>query len=231
MYVAICLSGVPRNTYFPTWIGKICEKYNTKVFVNYWLPHQDFLQHSNTPGPRDAYILDENIYRYPNSESFFTTNNWSEMKPTFEDLYSQVEHGQRVRSDLGVISMFYSLYRAQLMAEEYEKNNKIEFGIVIRSRMDTFVKQGKWDYDLSKFDVNNTLYYPDYNVNTCNDHWGLSSSQIMRVYGRVYENLVELTRKAGYWPERMLAAQLGSNIECKLVDFIGLPRFVGGPME
>lgn len=231
MYVAVCISGVPRNCYFPTWVGKICQKYNTKVFVNYWKPHADFLQHSNTPGPRDAYVLDENIYKYPNTESFFSQNDWDEMKPVFEDIFSKVELGQRVRNDLGVISMFYSLYQAQLMAEKYEQEHKIVFGVVIRSRMDTFVKAGQWDYDLTKFDLNNTLYYPDYNVNTCNDHWGFSSSEIMKKYGRVYENIVELTKKSGYWPERMLAAQLGPEIKCKTIDFVGLPRFVGGPME
>lgn len=231
MNLAICVSGVPRNTYFPVWIGKLCEKYNTKVFVNYWTPHEDFLVHSNTPGPRHSYTLDENIYKYPNSESFFTTNDWNERKPIFEEIFSKVECGHRVRSDLGVISMFYSLYKAQLMAEEYEHNNNLEFDVVIRTRMDTFVKKGVWDYDLTKFNVENTLYYPDYNVNTCNDHWGLSSSRIMRSYGRVYENIIELTKRVGYWPERMLAAQLGDEIECKTIDFVGLPRFVSAEME
>jgi len=231
MYVAVCLSGVPRNSYFPKWVGKLCEKYNTKVFVNYWAPHPDFLEHSNTPAPREAYVLDENIYRYPNTESFFTKNNWDEMKPEFTKIFDEIPVGARIRRDLGVISMFYSVYRAQLMAEEYERQNKIEFGVVIRSRMDTYVKVGKWDYDLSVFDLNNKLYHPDYNVNYCNDHWGLSNSQVMRKYARVYENIIPLVNKVAYYPERMLVEQLGPEIELKTIDFVGLPRFISGEGE
>jgi hypothetical protein len=231
MYVAVCVSGVPRNSYYPRWIGKLGERYNTKVFINYWQPHDDFLVHSNTPAPRNGYVLDESIYKYPNSETFFTVNDWNYMKPEFQKIFDQIPVGARIRNDLGVISMFYGIYRAQLMAEEYEKQNNIRFGIVFRTRMDTYVKVGKWDYDLTKFDVNSTLYHPDYNVNYCNDHWGFSNGDIMEKYGRVYENILPLVNKVAYYPERMVVEQLGPEVELKMVDFVGLPRFIGGEGE
>ena len=231
MNVAICISGVPRNSYFPTWVGKLCSKYNTKVFVNYWLPHDDFLTHSNTPSPRNAFVLDENIYRYPNAETFFTTNNWDEKKPEFQEIFDKIPVGARIRNDLGVISMYYSIYRAQLMAEEYEANNNMEFDVIIRTRMECYVKIGKWDYDLSKFDLNDCLYHPDYNVNYCNDHWGIGNRKIMAKYGRVYENILPLVNKVAYYPERMLVEQLGENVKLEMIDFIGFPRFISVPGE
>ena len=84
---------------------------------------------------------------------------------------------------------------------------------------------------MTKFDVNSTLYHPDYNVNYCNDHWGFSNGDIMAKYGRIYENIIPLVNKVAYYPERMVVEQLGPEVELKMVDFVGLPRFIGGEGE
>jgi hypothetical protein len=226
MKVAICISGIPRNLYYTTWIKKLSQKYNVKVFVNYWCPHEDFLQHSNTPGPRDSYQFDEETYRFQNVESFFSHNDWEEMKPEFEAIYNSIDLSAKIyRRDLGIISMFYSMMKAQDLCNEYEEKN-VPFDYVIRSRMDVFIRGGKFDYDLSKFDVDKKIYYPDYNHHYMNDHFAIMSSDTAKIYGNAYKETANLANTVQYWPERMLAHHLEKNgVELNILDFVGMHRF------
>ena len=86
MRIAICISGVPRGGHFTTWIKKIAERYETKIFVSYWLPHDDFLVHSNTPSIRTPYILDHATYQVDKAETFYSQHLWEDMKPVFQSI-------------------------------------------------------------------------------------------------------------------------------------------------
>jgi hypothetical protein len=226
MKVAICISGVPRNGYYTTWIKKIAQKYETKIFVSYWLPHDDFLVHSNTPSIRNSYILDHSTYQIPNCETFYTQHLWEDMKPVFEDMLKQIrpEH-LWARRDLGVASMFYMIKMANEMRKEYETSNNNGFDIVIRTRMDIFIKVGAFDYDLSKFDIKNKIYVPDYNLAPINDHFAIMSPENADKYCSVYDNFVETANIVNHWAEKMLMYRT-QGVQMEMINFVGLPRFI-----
>lgn len=229
--IAICLSGVPRFERFTSWIKKIIQKHETKIFLSYWQPHDDFLIHSNTPSIRTPYELDINEYIFPEAETFYRTFSWDMYKPEFEEKLKQCPpESLWARRDLGVASMFFMIKQAQEMCECYKEQNNYDFDIVIRSRMDVFFKQGKFDYDFSRFDVKNAIYIPDYNLAPINDHFAIMNYENSKIYSRVYDNFVPLVLAATHWPEQMLIKQL-NGIKLIEIDFVGITRFVGGPQD
>jgi hypothetical protein len=226
MRIAICISGVPRGGHFTTWIKKIAERYETKIFVSYWLPHDDFLVHSNTPSIRTPYILDHATYQVDKAETFYSQHLWEDMKPVFQDMVSQIKPEHLwARTDLGVASMFYMIKMVNEMRKEYETVNNYAFDVVIRSRMDTFVKVGAFDYDFSKFDIKNKIYSPDYNLAPINDHFAIMSPENADKYSSVYDNFVETANLVNHWAEKMLMHRI-QGVETEMINFIGLPRFV-----
>lgn len=108
------------------------------------------------------------------------------------------------RTDVGIFSMFYSMYKSNQLKSNYEKTNGITFDKVIRMRFDSKFLGEK--LNLSDFDDN--LFIP-VGCDWCggiNDQFALGPSDKMDIYSDVYNNMMNLDCK--YHPERIMSAHL-----------------------
>ena len=54
-----------------------------------------------------------------------------------QSLYDDIKFNSYFRDDVGILSMYYSIYQANKLKCEYEKDNDIIFDRVIRMRFDS----------------------------------------------------------------------------------------------
>jgi len=91
---------------------------------------------------------------------------------------------------INTFCFFYSLYMANSLREEYEKENNIKYDIVIRSRYDFAIARclNFSEYDTDKI-WTPLIKIPMPSTFVCTDQFAFSSSQNMSDYSKVYEKI------------------------------------------
>lgn len=84
-------------------------------------------------------------------------------------------------------SMFYSIYRSNQLKNEYEFKNNIEYDLVIRARLDTYLEN---NINLSNF--NPKYFYTPKWSRWINDTFAISGKENMDYYCSTYFNLNEI---------------------------------------
>lgn len=210
MNIAICVSGSIR---YPELglksINKIIPK-DIKIFIHTWknVKSGKFLKTihrlKEKEGIKEMIDTDFNLLQYPYEK--LQVDDFSEIYDDFKSLYNSLKFNCYGRDDVGILSMYYSIYQANKLKCEYEDNNNIIFDRVIRMRFDSdFINES---LDLKKT-ISLDLCIPDtrFDYSGINDQFAIGSSQVMDIYSNVYQDIHELTQ-CQYCGEEILKQQL-----------------------
>lgn len=139
---------------------------------------------------------------------------FDEKEIIFKNLFNNLKFTSYKRDDIGIISMFYSIYKCNELKEKYENNNNMKFDRVIRMRFDS-------DFMGKKLFVNDLIgdviipNGPDWDG--LNDQFAIGSSESMDYYSNLYNNFESL-QHISFHPEKILKEYM-SKIEIKRIDF------------
>jgi len=210
MNIAICVSGSIR---YPELglksINKIIPK-NAKIFIHTWknVKSGKFLKTihrlKEKEGIKEMIDTDFNLLQYPYEK--LQVDDFDIVYEDVRSLYCNLKFNSYFRDDIGVLSMYYSIYQANKLKCEYEKNNSMIFDRVIRMRFDSdFVNES---LDLKKT-IDLDLCIPDtrFDYNGINDQFAIGSSKTMNIYSNVYKDIHDLT-ECNYCGEELLKNQL-----------------------
>ena len=210
MNIAICVSGSIR---YPELglksINKIIPK-GAKIFIHTWknVRSGKFLKTIHRLKEKEGIkeMIDTNFDLLEYSYEKLKVDDFSELYDDFKSLYDSLKFNSYERDDVGILSMYYSLYQANKLKSEYEKENNITFDKVVRMRFDSdFVNES---LDLRKT-ASLDLCIPDtrFDYTGINDQFAIGSSQVMDIYSNIYQDMPELT-KGHYCGEEILKQQL-----------------------
>jgi hypothetical protein len=219
MKVAVCFSGTARTPDNGLESLKlIFPNDDVKVFGHTWI---------NLIGEKDHVNSDLDLDRGSNfsllKEFNFETllvESYKSKKTHFQKMYDFFNfkiHQSPPRTDLGIISMFYSIYQSNSLKRKYEISNNMKFDKVVRVRFDSNF-EGKL-LNLNNF--NFSLLIPDGNDwnGGINDQFAIGSSESMDIYCDLY-NCFSMVKHMPYHPESMLREYLKiRNIEISRFDF------------
>ncbi len=146
MNIAICVSGSIR---YPELglksINKIIPK-NAKVFIHTWknVRSGKFLKTIHRLKRKEGIkeMIDTNFDLLKYSYEKLKVDDFGEMFDDFTSLFYSLKFSHYWRDDVGILSMYYSIYQANKLKCEYEKENNMLFDRVIRMRFDSdFVRE------------------------------------------------------------------------------------------
>lgn len=204
MKIALCLSGIPRGVYCHELVMKLARLYEVYLFMYYWLDADKARVHSFNGKP--FFPMNPNSFAFPGVELYYQGDYFEKYIPEFQKRFDQIDVEKRNRKDLGIFGMTYGIYMANLMREEYEYKNNMQFDCVFRIRFESGIRDvpgpEKW-WILSDYDMNH-LWIPDINVDShtgMSDQFAYSNSKIMSYYSRVYDRVVELSNLGCHSPE------------------------------
>ena len=210
MNIAICISGSIR---YPDKSLKSINKIipnNVKIFIHTWrnVKSSKFLKTihrlKEKEGIKEMIDTDFNLLQYPYEK--LQVDDFNVVYEDVQSLYCNLKFNSYFRDDIGVLSMYYSIYQANKLKCEYEKNNSMVFDKVIRMRFDSdFVNES---LDLRKT-INFDLCIPDtrFDYTGINDQFAIGSSKTMNIYSNVYKDIHDLT-ECNYCGEEILKNQL-----------------------
>jgi|688.fasta_scaffold06238_22 hypothetical protein len=206
MNVAICLSGAIKfiDNGLIT-LNKICNLYNTKLFIHSW-EIENFAQFNSTSWTSIQYNFDYSIYHQNNIFNKYNytdieIENYDNKKIYLEEIFNNFKfenYGQR--NDIGLISMFYSIYKSNMLKIKYEKDNNVEFDCVIRMRSDSLLIN---NIALEEYDMNNLNIPSGRDWGGLNDQFAFGNSNVMNLYSETFNNIKKIHRNV-YHPETIL---------------------------
>lgn len=207
MKIAVCFSGgvrTPENGLES--LKLIFPNDDVKVFGHTWVNlngEKDYVNKEVELGRGVDFSLLEKF----NFETLLI-ENYQSIKVHFQKMYDYFNfttHYCSPRTDLGIISMFYSIYQSNSLKRKYETLNNMKFDKVIRIRFDSNFENKI--LNLEEFD--SSLFIPDENdwVGGINDQFALGSSQLMDIYSDMY-NSFSMVKHIQYHPESMLREYL-----------------------
>jgi hypothetical protein len=133
------------------------------------------------------------------------------------DFFNFKIHQSPPRTDLGIISMFYSIYQSNSLKRKYELSNEMKFDKVIRIRFDS-------DFEnkvLNLEHIRGDLCIPTGNdwCEGLNDQFAIGSSCAMDLYCDMY-NSFSMLGHIPYHPELMFKEYLKiRNINVNRINF------------
>lgn len=238
MDVALCLSGLTRSISYswPFLERYLVRPFSSKVFIHTWdIDHGGERGYKNPPLP--------SFFDGCTKAQFFE----KEIKPQAYTIESYVNWCAQSHSEKASTAMFYSIYQANCLKIQYEKENGVIFDIVIRARMDLFFEKFLCPMEIQEALKNRVVYgghaggKPDPRFIT--DVFGFSNSKVMDIYSGVWENIVA-QKPRRYPAELELHEQLiNNNIEFKwsksrfrilnewsnrAIEIVGFSPFSGG---
>jgi hypothetical protein len=229
MKIAVCISGGVRYPHFGLKsIQKIIPNEYVKVFIHTWKIKD-----------KDAFLKTISGLEYKEEDKTVETNlsfldnynyekllieNYEDCEKRFKRLYDSLKFApatdpkDQQRTDVGPISMHYSIHKANELKKEYERDNNMIFDWVIRMRTDS-------DFCYDVLDINSLseeLNIPsgeDWAENSINDQFAIGTSSSMDLYSSFYEN-IHYTQSCKYYPETMLYLHLNNmNLTANRMDF------------
>jgi hypothetical protein len=245
MRVALCISGQPRNALetFPFIYHHIIQPNNADVFFHtYFDPNN--LSVEKTHMNRGNCTLDKNIienlislykpvrYLVEQPKSFYKQNY---IVPT-----SRIQRSRELNSSIDwtdeqhkrhtlkqMMSMFYSIFKANELKENYANETGITYDYVIRIRFDIVPREpilcDTLDPDVLYFQ---DLAHPDHFIS---DWINIGSNLIMNVYSSLYlfleyYNSFKFHSKEARYPTTVDSGECGGYYECMIRDIITLHK-------
>lgn len=235
MNIAVCISGgikYPEKSLES--LKNIFPNDNIKVFIHTWeiVDKKTYLKNTKITREEEILLYVENekteqlknILRQTSSNQLDFLKNYNyqdilieifdEKEIIFKNLFDNLKFISYERDDIGLISMFYSVYKCNELKIKYEKQNNMKFDKVIRMRFDT-------DFMGKKLFVNELIgditipNGPDWDG--LNDQFAIGSSESIDYYSNLYNNFESL-QHISFHPEKLLKEYM-SKIEVKRIDF------------
>jgi hypothetical protein len=230
MKIAVCISGGVRYPHLGLKsIQKIIPNEYVKVFIHTWKIND-----------RDSFLKTIAGIQHKELDKIVETNlplledydyqkllieNYDQSKKKFEKLLNCLKfipstdpEDTEPRVDVGPISMHYSIFKANEMKKEYEKENNMVFDWVIRMRTDSDFRYDKLDLNSFTHELN-IPSGEDWDDNSINDQFAIGTSNIMDLYSNLYNNF-HYHQSVKYYPERVLYSHLDNmNIIPNRIDF------------
>lgn len=229
MKIAVCISGGVRYPHLGLQsIQKIIPNEYVKVFIHTWkikdrdsfLKTISGLEHKEEDKTVETNLSFLENYNYEK----LLIENYDECKKRFEHLLSSLrfvpatDPEDRPRTDVGPISMHYSIHKANQLKSEYEKENNMIFDWVIRMRTDSDFRYDVLDMN----SLNSKLNIPsgeDWASNSINDQFAIGTSHAIDLYSSLYSNF-HYTQSSKYYPETILSLHLKNmNLNPNRIDF------------
>ena len=214
MKVAVCISGGIRYPHIGLEsLKNIIPNEDIKVFIHTWKinDREEFVKtiydvknkEEDKTVDTDVSFVEQN-YTY---ESLLV-EDYDSKQNYFHDIFSSLEFSEYLRTDVGPISMHYSIYRSNDLKRKYEELHRMTFDRVIRMRFDSNFK-GK---NLVLDDLNSNVCIPagDDWCDGINDQFALGTSHGMDLYSNVFWNYHNLQKigDSKYHPESILKNHL-----------------------
>lgn len=207
MNVAVCFSGTvrcPENGLNS--LKLIFPNDDVKVFGHTWvnLNNEKDYVNSNLDVNRGSNF---NLLEKFNFETLLV-ENYKSKKIHFQKMYDFFNfkiHDAPPRTDLGIVSMFYSIYQSNSLKRKYEILNNMKFDKVVRIRFDSNFENKNLDLK----NISSDLLIPSGNdwCGGINDQFAIGSSESMDIYCDLY-NSFSMVKHVPYHPESMLGEYL-----------------------
>lgn len=229
MKIAICISGAIRYPHLGLQsISKIIPNEYVKVFIHTWKikDRDSFLNTvSGLEHKEHNNIVETNLSLLENyNYEKLLIENYEECQKKFERIFNSLKFipanslDDEPRTDVGPISMHYSIHKANQLKKDYEKENNIIFDWVIRMRTDSDFRYDTLDMSSLSQELNIPLG-EDWSDSGINDQFAIGKSHTMDLYSNLYHNL-HYAQSTKYYPERMLYLHLKNmNINPNRIDF------------
>jgi hypothetical protein len=229
MKIAICISGAIRYPHLGLQsISKIIPNEYVKVFIHTWKikDRDSFLNTvSGLEHKEHNNIVETNLSLLENyNYEKLLIENYEECQKKFERIFNSLKFipanslEDEPRTDVGPISMHYSIHKANQLKKDYEKENNIIFDWVIRMRTDSDFRYDTLDMSSLSQELNIPLG-EDWSDSGINDQFAIGKSHTMDLYSNLYHNL-HYAQSTKYYPERMLYLHLKNmNINPNRIDF------------
>lgn len=205
--IALCISGQPR--YIDEGYKEICNfilsKYDVDCFVHTWwsddLKNKQIILNDNRKCVYDEHTI-EKIIKYYNPKLMLLEQQ--KIFKIFDDVDYETLNPQ------SVFSMFYSIKIANSLKQFYEKENDIEYDLVIRCRTD--IKFNKFNLNLNILDKE-FIYTDSVHPNIVNDQFAIGSSKKMDQYASLFDRMNEykISGFKNFIGERLLTYHLNLN--------------------
>lgn len=215
MKIAVCFSGTvrcPENGLDS--LKLIFPNDDVKVFGHTWvnLNNEKDYVNSNLDVNRGSNF---NLLEKFNFETLLV-EDYKSKKIHFQKMYDFFNfkiHDAPPRTDLGIVSMFYSIYQSNSLKRKYEILNNMKFDKVVRIRFDSNFENKNLDLK----NISSDLLIPSGNdwCGGINDQFAIGSSESMDIYCDLY-NSFSMVKHVPYHPESMLGEYL--KIRCINVD-------------
>jgi hypothetical protein len=206
MKVAVCLSGAikyPEKSLSS--IKKIYPNDFLKVFIHTW----DI--ENNKQYGRDSFsgkiglsgidILNE--YQYED----ILIEDYNARRDEFQTMFDTLQFKESHRKDIGIISMYYSIFKSNELKTLYEVKNNLVFDKVIRMRFDSDFGDKNLNLDP---DANHIQIPKGSDYAGINDQFAVGPSEDMNHYCNVF-NKLETLKDMEYNPERLLLTYFDRN--------------------
>lgn len=248
MKISVCISGCVRYPEFALKsLNKIKSNEDIKIFIHTWNIY-DKVEFLKTVGGLESkekdktYNTDFNFLSQYYYQSLLI-ENYDLKKKDFEEIFStlkfpkylirHVENDEesKISSGIGMLSMYYSIYRANELKREYEKKYQMTFDRVIRMRFDS-------DFEDKELDLTNLV--SDVNIpegedwlDGINDQFAVGTSKGIDIYSNFF-NEIQNYQHLPYHPEILLKEYLHSkniyphrfNFPIKINNGIDFHRFL-----
>lgn len=195
MKIAINLSGTQkwpdRSMQAVEMLSKI---HDVSVFSHFWKNDTETLNRHSWNFLHAEYLgdADQNILQYPNLK-MFKSENFTDRLEEFEKTFKSIPYHARNATQVGPISMFYSMHQCDKLIKEYEQINGT-FDLIIRMRFDCRLPDASAldDLPIGKIIVPHgcdDLW--EETPGSLNDLFAVGPSALMHEYFDVYPNIVD----------------------------------------
>ena len=242
--VALCLSGFLRNAdeAYPYIKANIIDKFNPDVFIH---SYNNIKSNQDTDTKFKKKLVRDNIsptdviklynpvkYVYDDYTSEYTDNVLDSNYDTFKSLIldnQDKEHtfSPKIDKHVNGICMFYKIKKCNELKQQYEKDNKFKYDIVIRMRFDQLIYESIDNKYLSLITKNVVIGAGGFCMNNgMEDQIAISDSETSDIYSNVYntylslvQDIIENNYAIGSFPETVLYYYLAklNNIKCYLI--------------
>lgn len=205
--LAVCISGRAIDSQYAIgYIKSLKRAFAVDVYAHVWKEAEEITSNSWSKSKNDPNNTDRTLTNLTALDATILQEDFRIKNQDFMRLHRQIKHvGANVsRADTGVISMFYSIHKAN----ELRRASGIRHDLVVRMRYDS---EPKNDLDLAILNTEAINIPNEEDFAGINDQFAIGPPSMMDVYCGVYENIVGLSLKCTHHPELLLRCQLDAH--------------------
>jgi len=207
MKVALCFSGLPRfvEQTYQYWLRSLIKPYNPDVFIHTWEWSDKWNPNHNIADQLQS-LYNPIVVQIESTKTFDTS------------IYTDRVWPHRTTPQT-VLSQWYSIGQSIKHKSDYETRMGFKYDIVVRCRFDWYLKEiilennSMVNVALTPTLSGHRFTYDGQIYVGINDQFGYASSDIMNVYGRLFDNIPSLYSNHGvdFCSELLLKGHLVEN--------------------